>query len=158
MSPLAFRQLTMQAELKPKKSCLKPKTLRVKMAEDCAGLGAATRSLIGCLGKQGHADIEVDPVYASESDDNLRKFLKNKFKVVTDDAVKGCSAKLDKQLRVITCYAGGTECQPFSKGGNNAGKKDKRASTTKSSVRSIQKRKPSVFILEQVPNIKSMTH
>ena len=58
----------------------------------------------------------------------------------------------------VTIYIAGCECQPFSKMGKNAGKEDDRSKTTKAAVQFIVRRKPEVFILEQVANIKSKVH
>ena len=107
--------------------------------------------------------LKVKPVYFSEAEEPLRKFLKSRYAKakIVEDAETGLSDKgntllgLDGQLDI---YISGGCCQPFSKMGLNNGQGDSRSDTTKTSVSFIAKRRPKLFILENVKNMLSKTH
>ena len=107
--------------------------------------------------------LKVKPVYFSETEEHLRDFLRSKYPKakIVGDAETGLSDKgntllgLDGQLDI---YMSGGCCQPFSKIGANLGEVDARSDTTKTSVSFIAKRKPKLFILENVKNMLSKTH
>ena len=140
----------------------------ITVAEDCAGLGTATVALrrdARRVTRKTGMGFKIEALYASEKDDALRNFLKarwanNNHKNV-DSAEAGSSDKGNKLFGTdgqVTLYVGGTECQPFSNMGRNAGKKDERSETMRDAIAFVSKRKPKVFILEQVKNITSKTH
>ena len=84
---------------------------------------------------------------------------KQKQNVASSDT--GSNDKGNKLLGLdgqVTLYIGGTECQPFSKMGCNKGRKDDRADTMQDAIAFVSKRRPKVFILEQMKNITSKTH
>ena len=55
-------------------------------------------------------------------------------------------------------FFAGCECQPFSTIGKNKGQTDSRSKTTRAAILFGVRRRPEVFILEQVANIKSRRH
>ena len=132
------------------------------VAEECAGLATGTTAFEEvCSELCPGATIKA--AYASEKDPVLNKFLKSTdtFSKVVLEAGEGASAKADKALGTdgkVNIYIAGCECQPFSRMGNNQGKLDERSKTTRAAIQFICRRKPEVFILEQVANIKSKAH
>jgi site-specific DNA-cytosine methylase len=119
--------------------------------------------------------------YTSESNARLRKFLQSKYKrhrgngrdksrlgytsgtktVIAEDCATGSHEGGDNYLGTdgqLDLYMTGSQCQPFSKMGKNGGRADERSDTMRDTVSFIMKRKPTTFIMEQVPNIKSKPH
>ena len=93
----------------------------------------------------------------------MRSFLESKYSSakIVEDAEMGLSDKGNTLLGTegqLDLYIAGGCCQPFSTMGLNNGKGDSRSDTTRTSVSFIVKRRPKVFILEQVKNIMSKTH
>jgi DNA-cytosine methyltransferase len=161
-------------------------TRKVRIAEDCAGLGtgsctfkrsahklnrqstkaAANNSQYRPLRRrkiQLPKKIQIDPVYMSENDPPLRRFLRHKWpqSKIVEDSNLGSDSRGDTLLGKdgdIDVYIAGGSCQPFSKQGKNGGRKDRRSNTTRDSVDFIKERRPKCFIIEQVKNILSKTH
>jgi len=161
-------------------------TRKVRIAEDCAGLGtgsctfkrsahklnrqstkaAANNSQYRPLRRrkiQLLKKIQIDPVYMSENDPPLRRFLRHKWpqSKIVEDSNLGSDSRGDTLLGKdgkIDVYIAGNSCQPFSKQGKNGGRKDRRSNTTRDSVDFIKQRRPKCFIIEQVKNILSKTH
>ena len=161
-------------------------TRKVRIAEDCAGLGtgsctfkrsahklnrqstkaAANNSQYRPLRRrkiQLLKKIQIDPVYMSENDPPLRRFLRHKWPQtkIVEDSNLGSDSRGDTLLGKdgkIDVYIAGNSCQPFSKQGKNGGRKDRRSNTTRDSVDFIKQRRPKCFIIEQVKNILSKTH
>ena len=107
--------------------------------------------------------LKIKPVYMSENNEPLRKFLKKKYPhtKIIEDSKDGMDDKGDKLLGTdgqLDVYIAGNQCQPFSKMGKNGGRKDERSDTSRNSVAFIVKRRPKVFIMEQVKNIVSKPH
>ena len=106
----------------------------------------------------------------------MRTFLHSKYKkhrgngrdksystktVIAEDCATGSHDGGDKYLGTdgqLDLYMTGSQCQPFSKMGKNGGRADERSDTMRDTVSFIMKRKPTTFIMEQVPNIKSKPH
>ena len=159
-------------------------TRKVRIAEDCAGLGTGF-----CTFKRSAHDlnrestkaanlqstklrrrkiqllkkIEIDPVYMSENHPPLRRFLRHRWPrtKIVEDSNLGSDSRGDTLLGKdgeIDVYIAGGSCQPFSKQGQNGGGKDMRSNTTRDVVDFIKERKPKCFIIEQVKNILSKTH
>ena len=162
---------------------------KVRIAEDCAGLGtgfctfkrsahdlnrkaqatkaAASNSQYRPLRRRKQRKllkkIKIDPVYMSENNPPLRRFLKHKWPLtkIVEDSNLGSDSRGDTLLGKdgdIDVYIAGNSCQPFSKQGKNGGRKDMRSNTTRDSVDFIVQRRPKCFIMEQVKNITSKKH
>ena len=132
------------------------------IAEECAGLGTGT-IMMRRTAQQLCPDATIKCKYASEKDAELKSFLgaKGLFAHVCSHAGKGAGPKADKFLGKdghVNIYIAGCECQPFSTIGKNEGKTDHRSKTIRAAIHFIIRRRPQVFILEQVANIKSKTH
>ena len=157
-------------------------TTKVRIAEDCAGLGTgfctfkrsahdlnrkahcqSTKAASTRRRKQRLKKIVIDPVYMSENHPPLRRFLRHKWPLtkIVEDSNLGSDSRGDTLLGKdgdIDVYIAGGSCQPFSKQGKNGGRKDMRSNTTRDSVKFIKRRRPKCFIIEQVKNITSKTH
>ena len=137
-------------------------SVSVRVVEDCVGLGTAFKALKHAVRKCGLSKkLKLLLEWASESDDHLFKFAKKNYTRVVKCSSKTSKKKFDKVLGTngqVAIYIGGAECQAFSKQGIQKGKKDPRSLTTRSVLKSIRRRKPLMFLLEQVDNIISMTH
>ena len=162
---------------------------KVRIAEDCAGLGTGfctfkrsahdlnrkAQATIGAASNSQYRPlrrrkqrkllkkIKIDPVYMSENNPPLRRFLKHKWPLtkIVEDSNLGSDSRGDTLLGKdgdIDVYIAGGSCQPFSKQGKNGGRKDMRSNTTRDSVDFIKQRRPKSFIMEQVKNITSKTH
>ena len=159
----------------------------VRIAEDCAGLGTGfctfkrsahdlnKKATIGAASNSQYRPlrrrkqrkllkkIKIDPVYMSENNPPLRRFLQHKWPLtkIVEDSNLGSDSRGDTLLGKdgdIDVYIAGGSCQPFSKQGKNGGRKDMRSNTTRDSVDFIKQRRPKSFIMEQVKNITSKTH
>ena len=163
-------------------------TTKVRIAEDCAGLGtgfctfkrsahdlnhkAQSTKAAANKGAEGRRrrkqkelvkKIQIDPVYMSENHRPLRRFLRHKWPLtkIVEDSNLGSDSRGDTLLGKdgdIDVYIAGGSCQPFSKQGKNNGRKDMRSNTTRDAVDFIKMRRPKCFIIEQVKNITSKTH
>ena len=142
---------------------------KIRISEDCAGLGtgfctfkrtahylnhkAQSHYLNHKAQRKQRNKIKIEPVYMSENDKALRRFLQHKWpltKIVQDSSL-GSDARGDTLLGKdgdIDVYIAGNSCQPFSKQGKNGGRKDTRSNTTRDSVDFIKQRRPKCFIME----------
>lgn len=117
----------------------------LKFIDLFAGLGSFHKA----LHELGH-----ECVFASELDPNLRKVYKDNWGM----EAKGDIRKIvDNEIHTIPKHdilCAGFPCQPFSKAGNQLGRKDKERGTLFDEiVKILNYRRPKYFILENVPFI-----
>ena len=107
--------------------------------------------------------FQIKPLYASDSNEVLRRFNDTKFprSNIVEKFEMGLSDRGDKFLgldRQLDVYIAGCQCQPFGKIWLNQGKADDRPETTRDSIAFFSKRGPKMFILEQVKNMTTKAH
>lgn len=109
-----------------------------------AGLGGFHKALHGL----GH-----DCVFASELDTNLRQLYKQNWNIEAHGDIKKI---VEKEIEIIPEHdilCAGFPCQPFSKAGKQLGRIDDRGNLFDEIIKILDFRKPTYFILENVPFI-----
>lgn len=114
----------------------------LKFIDLFAGLGGFHKAL---------SDLGHKCVFASEIDPNLQKLYKENWKIDVHGDIRKCINEIPDHD--ILCA--GFPCQPFSKAGKQLGMKDKeRGVLFDEIIKILELKKPSYFILENVPFIK----
>ncbi len=109
-----------------------------------AGLGGFHKALHGL----GH-----ECVFASELDTNLRQLYQQNWNIEAKGDIKKI---VDKDIEIIPEHdilCAGFPCQPFSKAGKQLGRTDDRGNLFDEIIKILDFRKPTYFILENVPFI-----
>ncbi|MBU3823153.1 DNA (cytosine-5-)-methyltransferase [Flavobacteriaceae bacterium XHP0103] len=109
-----------------------------------AGLGGFHKA----LHELGH-----DCVFASELDTNLRQLYKQNWNIEAHGDIKKI---VEKEIEIIPEHdilCAGFPCQPFSKAGKQLGRIDDRGNLFDEIIKILDFRKPTYFILENVPFI-----
>jgi len=111
-----------------------------------AGLGGFHKA----LHELGH-----ECVFASELDPTLQKLYFDNWGVVAKGDIKNIVENEIDMIPPHDILCAGFPCQPFSKAGNQAGRKDKvRGNLFDEIVKILKYRTPNYFILENVPYIR----
>ncbi|MCW5909536.1 MAG: DNA (cytosine-5-)-methyltransferase [Cyclobacteriaceae bacterium] len=118
----------------------------MKFIDLFAGLGGFHKA----LHELGH-----DCVFASELDPTLREVYKTNWGIEPKGDIRKIVAKDIDSIPKHDILCAGFPCQPFSKAGNQEGRKDKERGTLFGEiVKILEYRKPKYFILENVPFIR----
>ena len=135
--------------LKPK--CCVKKT-DIPLGSDYTGLDPG----IMILKKLGLQD-RARPMYGSDSAAYVRAFLKHNYKY-ENGLFKSIQSRPPMKPNVITFYAAGFECQPFSLMGLQQGEKDKsgRGLGALEVTIKIAQERPEIFVLENVRAFATM--
>ncbi|MFA6597070.1 MAG: DNA (cytosine-5-)-methyltransferase [Ignavibacteriaceae bacterium] len=118
----------------------------MKFIDLFAGLGGFHKA----LHELGH-----ECVFASELDPTLQKLYFDNWGVVAKGDIKHIVENEIDMIPPHDILCAGFPCQPFSKAGNQAGRKDKvRGNLFDEIVKILKHRTPNYFILENVPYIR----
>ena len=118
----------------------------MKFIDLFAGLGGFHKA----LHELGHKCV-----FASELDPTLRELYKKNWGIETKGDIKKIVEKEIDSIPPFDILCAGFPCQPFSKAGNQAGRKDKeRGNLFDEIVKILRHRTPKFFILENVPFIR----
>jgi DNA (cytosine-5)-methyltransferase 1 len=109
-----------------------------------AGLGGFHKALHGL----GH-----ECVFASELDPTLRQVYQNNWGIDVHGDIKKVVEKEIESIPEHDILCAGFPCQPFSKAGKQLGRDDDRGTLFNEIVKILEFRKPTFFILENVPFI-----
>lgn len=118
----------------------------MKFIDLFAGLGGFHKAL---------HDLGHECVFASELDPTLRGIYKTNWDIEPKGDIRKIVAQDIKQIPLHDILCAGFPCQPFSKAGKQAGREDKKRGTLFDEIVEVLNfRKPTYFILENVPFIK----
>lgn len=117
----------------------------VRIGSDCTGINTTHIALNEC-------GFHVIDEFASEKEPATRKLLRHNFKV--KHLAKDIFARDDASLPTgVDLYTAGPPCQSFSAAGLNAGIGDARGHVFVRVLQTIERTRPSTFIIENVANL-----
>jgi len=125
---------------------------KIRVGSDCSGWASEIHALTSLgLGKN------IDHVFACDIALPAQQIIINNCAPRTlHRNIFDRSNALDTED--VDIYVAGFPCQPFSKAGKNLGLQDDRASVFDAVYDYIDKRRPTIFVLENVKNLVSKTH